>query len=221
MARDPMQSVVSHWYQLFENFGTSSLDFYLAVGKAIQRRQVPDASATRIECKEGGAFSAKREYLHITRRRHAFDICAAPFGTGYFFSWWLTETPAKLAGVIFILVALGCLILWVPLMDQFGFFKGSLLLLAAVMLGFLLLGQLARQGTWDIEDTILDVPVIGALYDRMFRPTTYYKLDTALMFQQTVHLAVLEVIDELSRTKGLRALTELERKPIMRDFAKK
>jgi hypothetical protein len=106
-------------------------------------------------------------------------------------------------------------------MDRFGLFKGSLLLLVVVMFGLYLVGQLAREGTWNIEDTILDVPVIGALYDLLFRPATYYKQDTALMFQETVRLAVLEVIDELGKTKGLRALTELERKPIMRDFAKK
>jgi hypothetical protein len=221
MSSDPMESVISHWYQLFEEFRTSSLDFYSDVEKAIRRREVPDVSTTRIELKEGGAFTAKREYLRVTRRRHAFDICAAPFGTGFFFSSWLTETPARSGPLIAILVALGCLLSWGVLADQFGFLEGSFLWLVLVALTFWVVGYFVRKGTWDIEDALLEVPGLGALYDRLFKPATYYRLDTALMFQQSIHNAVMEVIDGLRKTKGLRMLTDMERKPIMRDFATK
>lgn len=221
MARDPLESVISHWHQLFENFRTSSLDFYAGVEKAIHRREVPDASVTQIEFKEGGAFSARRIYLHITRGRHTFDICAAPFGTGFFFSWWLTEPPTRFGPLIVLGLALGCFVSCGVFVDQLGMFEGLFAWLVAVVLGFCFVGYLINEGTWDIEDAILDVPIIGALYGSLFRPTTYYKLDTALMFQESVHAAVLEVLDSLTKTKGLRALTEFERKPIMRDFAKK
>ena len=36
--------------------------------------------------------SAKREYLRMQRGKYAFDICAAPFGNGFFVSWWFTST---------------------------------------------------------------------------------------------------------------------------------
>ena len=35
----------------------------------------------RVEHKEGGLASGNREYLRMHRGKHAFDICAAPFGT--------------------------------------------------------------------------------------------------------------------------------------------
>jgi hypothetical protein len=44
-------------------------------------------------------------------------------------------------------------------------------------------------------------------------------MDTALMFQESVHNAVLEVVDCITAAKGIRALTEAERKPILKAFA--
>jgi hypothetical protein len=38
-------------------------------------------------------MSSNREYLHIVRGEDIFDICAAPFGTGFFVSSWYVEKP--------------------------------------------------------------------------------------------------------------------------------
>jgi hypothetical protein len=38
------------------------------------------------------------------------------------------------------------------------------------------------------------------------------------MFQDAVHNAVLEVVDCITASKGVRALSEAERKPIMKRF---
>jgi len=61
--------------------------------------------------------------------------------------------------------------------------------------------------------------VIVVLWRLSMRPT-YYRLDTALMFQDSVHSAVLEVIDQVTEGKGLKALSELEKKPILSDLFK-
>src|ERR1700730_7860353 len=86
---------ISHWHQLLENFQASSLEFYSSLETAIKARSVPELHSARIEHKEGGLASANREYLRMHRGKHAFDICAAPFGTGFFVSWWFTETPLR------------------------------------------------------------------------------------------------------------------------------
>jgi hypothetical protein len=39
------------------------------------------------------------------------------------------------------------------------------------------------------------------------------------MFQKSVHEAVLNVIDCMTATNGVRALTEAERKPIMKSMS--
>src|SRR3954452_14510981 len=86
--------VFAHWHKLVPNFSTSPLEFYQAVEAAIRKREVPDTRCSRIEYHESGVVSALRIYQRIERKKLAFDICAAPFDTDFFFSWWLTE-PKK------------------------------------------------------------------------------------------------------------------------------
>lgn len=160
MARPKAGVVLSHWYQLIQNLQASPMEFYAAVERAVEARQIPDANRSRVDWREGGITSAKREYLRVTRRQYTFDICGAPFGTGFFVSSWLVEPE-------------GCLT------------------------GF---------------------PFLGPILDYSRRERTYYQVDTALMFQSAVHAAVLEVVDEMIKAKGLRALSELDRKPVLRDF---
>jgi hypothetical protein len=56
---------------------------------------------------------------------------------------------------------------------------------------------------------------IGAVADPFVRPATYYSIDTALMFQSAIHSTVLEIIDEISTSRGIRLLSEVERKPTL------
>ena len=158
MAAPPL--IISHWYQLIENLQASPMEFYTAVEQAVEQRKIPDASRSRIDWREGGLLSAKREYLRVKRKQYIFDICGAPFGNGFFVSWWLGEPQ-------------GCLT------------------------GF---------------------PFLGPVLEFFARARTYYQVDTALMFESAVHSAVLQVVDEMIKAKGLRALSELERKPILREF---
>jgi hypothetical protein len=65
---------------------------------------------------------------------------------------------------------------------------------------------------------LASLPFIGFFLQRFIKPLTYYEIDTALIFQSVTHGAVMEALDEITNAKGLRALSETERKPIMRDF---
>lgn len=86
--------VISNWSTLIENFQTSPQIFYAEVTKALERRQMPNAQIDRISFKESHLLSAKREYLRIScKNDFYFAICGAPFGTGFFVSWWLLEPP--------------------------------------------------------------------------------------------------------------------------------
>lgn len=153
--------ILSHWYHLFEGLEDSSQRFYSSLERAIESKRMEKLALSRIDYKEGSIFSDNREYFRVRRRDHIFDICAAPFGNGFFVSWWLGESP--------------------------GFF-------------------------WSL---ILKIPFLGIMLLKLFRPETYYRFDTALMFQSSVHSAVLEVVDQTTSAKGIRSLTESERKPIL------
>jgi hypothetical protein len=228
--------ILSHWSTLIENYQTSSLDFYNAVIVAMNRRSITDCQASQEEFHEGGIASAKRIYLRIRRQRIAYDICAAPYGSGFFFSSWMIKIHTSigiwifLGAVVasFILSGLTMAAIDGVLMDQIPLLRAVFRLLGPILflaIGFaeflmliLFLGHLINTERIPGEDSVLAIPILGALYARIYHPITYYKTDTALMFQQTVHNAMMETIDAITGTKGIRPLTELERKPVMKDF---
>jgi len=210
--------VISHWYKLLENFQASPLEFYASVETALQPRKIPDASVSRVDWKEGGLVSARREYLRVQRGRLAFDICGAPFGTGFFFSWWLAKLPPSHALLYAFLIVILTFVLLGMFFKIFGFFLGLFLAVVSWPVIFWLLGKAVQQGKLGSEDDILGIPGVGWLYERLFNPNTYYKMDTALMFQESVRHVVDEVVERLTTAKGIRPLTDLERKPMLREF---
>lgn len=156
--------ILSHWNNRIDGMQQSSQEFYGEVERVLSTQNIKELKTERVNISEGGIFSSKREYLQLRRREHVFHVCAAPYGNGFFTSWWLGQVES-------------------------GFWA------------------------W-----VSELPVIGRFVSSFLKPLTYYKIDTAMMFQSIVHSAVLEVLDGLTKQKGLRALTEGERKPVMRDF---
>lgn len=157
--------VISHWDHLTEGLQVSPQEFYSGVSQALKRRQVPDLRLSMVSHAEGNIFSAKREYLQISRKELCYDICAAPFGNGFFVSSWLA-------------ISVGCF--------------------------------------WEFMLTFL--PFIAVWLHKSFIPQTYYRLDTASMFQQSVHNAVIETLDQVCEAKGIRLLTEMERRPVIAEM---
>lgn len=160
-------TVLSHWNHLVPGLAQSSDEFYRTVESALTASKVDGLKSERIAMSEGGILSAKREYLQVRRKEHVFHICAAPFGTGFFVSWWLGEV---------------------------------------------------RSGLFAELSSIPYVGWVFRFLANATRPLTYYRVDTALMFQSVTHGAVMETLDSVLSQKGLRALSEVERKPLMRDF---
>ncbi len=163
--------VLSHWHQLVANLNHSSQDFYRALEGRLESAEIPSASCSRVEHSERGVLSAKREYLRVKRDEFTFDICAAPFGSGFFVSSWLvTQT--------------GCL-RWLVV------------------------------ACWYIFSPIMWLLYICRL---IHRPKTYYEIDTELMFQSAVHGAVVATLEDLLDVRGVRPLSDSEKKPIMREL---
>ena len=70
-----------------------------------------------------------------------------------------------------------------------------------------------------LSDRIL--PFVGNYLAHAFFPITYYSIDTSSMFLTYAQSSVLKVIDDITNEKGVRSLTESERKPIMKDIFKR
>jgi hypothetical protein len=204
------------------------MEFYASVERGVEARRVPDAHTTRVEWREGGILSAKREYLRVGRKRLAFDICGAPFGTGFFVSWWLVEQTPSLLLILLVtfglfLGALSALLVFgFLLVELSGFVAGILVLLlvslVVMVTAFFLFGAAVSHDNTGWTVPILAIPYLGALMRILFQPVTYYRIDTMLMFQEMIHAAVLEAVDEMTAAGGIRSLSEAARRPIMREF---
>jgi len=59
------------------------------------------------------------------------------------------------------------------------------------------------------------IPILRDLLGLNPEHQSYYQLDTATLFQSAVHDSILKAIDEVSKDKGIRLLTEFERQPGM------
>lgn len=79
----------SHWNTLLGNFSFSTQEFYHLLKEDLQGQGIKAVVIDRVSLKEGNAFSSKRSYLRVTWKEYQYDICGAPFGKGFFISWWL------------------------------------------------------------------------------------------------------------------------------------
>jgi hypothetical protein len=163
-----------------------------------------------------------------------FDVCAAPFGTGFFVSWRLGEQRLKLniVGLLLVLALLAGGVEWAFNEHRFRlqfylmihpewFVLAGSIVLGVFFLLLMLMRSAVGRGLADLDALLLHTPVVAGFYEKFLRPITYYRVDLALMYEEAVHAAVLQVIDELTETQKLPRLSESDRKPILRDFYKR
>lgn len=204
--------VISHWHHSLEDFTTSGAEFYRSVEATLKAKEAPAVTTQMVEWRESGILSASREYLRISYGRYSFDLCAAPFGRDYFFSWWLVKRQPDAALLFGCLGIIAMPIALVIFVEMAGVFKGFLFFL--VMLGAvgLWIVNAARGGNAGVEDAILAIPVISFLYTRFLKPVTYYSTDTRLIFEEAVHRIVVQHVGVLRTAHNLPALTPTETK---------
>lgn len=212
--------VLEHWISFAEGFQFSPAEFYAAVEKELETRQVPGLEKSRLEFAEGGLLSDKRVYLRMLRERLVFDVCAAPFGTRFFFSCRMAEIPAviQLWQLAVVFVGLGgvAALLWKFL----GFLLGTTALV--VTLGFLVyfLRNAVAMGMQNIDAALIQSPVVGPIYESWFRKETYYRVDTRLMYLDTVSNVVKKLAEEVTGSKGVKLVRQYEQSPILGELYK-
>lgn len=165
MSRIDPTTILSNWSMFVPDMQQSSATFYNVVESSISRHALKGVAIERVNIAEGGIFSARREYLQVHRDEYVFHVCAAPFGSGFFVSWW------------------------------FGTVEKGI---------FALLKRL---------------PIIGILIHVALKPWTFYRADTAQMFNAITSGAVEGALDQAVGAQGLRAITREEKKPLLRQLA--
>ena len=161
------ESIHSNWNNLIDDFDFPTVKFYNLLTEELKSQGIDKIKIETVSLSEGGMFSSNRKYLRLSWKEYQYNMCAAPFGKGFFISWWLIMRQAP------------------------------------------------------AEMVIEKIPIIGGWLVRKMYPITYYKIDTASMFMTYAHQAVMNVIDQITKDKGTRPLSEFERKPNMRDLLRK
>ncbi len=220
--------ILDHWPKLIEKLQYSPQEFYSKIEQALSERQVPDLKFVRVDWPEGGILSDRREYLRISRERLIFDVCGAPFGTGFFVSVWTGEKPLKLGLLVacFLVVAVVTFLEW-AFPFTYGLhrlmyttldvpYQSTTLLLLGVVAGMLLI-LVVKIGP-NPDALLMGLPIIGYFYERFFRKITYYRIDRMCMYHQAVNAAVMQVIDEITTAQCVKPLSEFERRPILREL---
>jgi hypothetical protein len=157
----------SNWNYLIDGFTFSTEEFYQRLKTELQSHGIKNVNIYPVHRKEGSFFSSSRRYLRVEWKEYRYDVCSAPFGKGFFISWWLL-------------------------------YKNSILKII-----------LSR------------IPFVGRWVAEKWFPITYYKVDTASMYMTYCQNSVLKVIDDITKEGGVRALTEDERKPVLKDVFKR
>lgn len=216
--------LVSRWHLFLDGLEHSPLAFYTALESAIERRRIPDARSSRVTLFDGGDRSSGRVCVRVQREDLTMDIFAAPFGSGFFVSWWLTRPSRR--GLLYLALAIGAILAVPVCAATFGFLAGALgVLLGGVWTAIFLLAGLAllahriRRGFLGVEPEVCALPVLGPIYDWVFAPANACPSDAAESFSSAIHSAVLEVADGLERRvqraelrvpRGLQRVTDAE-----------
>jgi hypothetical protein len=151
-----MGAIHSNKCHYFDKLQFSGQEFYALLENIIKERQMPDTKTSRVEYHQKHIFSNKREYLRIQRKDDIFDVCAAPFGTGFFVSYWHGEPKKR------------------------------------------------------IRDMAMKTPFLATAVEG-WQGTTFYQIDTASMFKACFKDSLMEAIEQITTSKGIRGLSDGER----------
>src|SRR5207302_6476924 len=101
------------------------------------------------------------EYLRVLREKNVFDICGAPFGNGFFVSWWCGKMrPSALGPSLAVLIAVSTF--YFMAIAFFGMEIGMLLTIIGMISAFLFIGILMNQNpgeNWIAY--VLVIPILG------------------------------------------------------------
>lgn len=218
LKREP--EVLDHWISMADEFHVSSDEFYKAIEAELARRQIPQLKMERIEISEGGLISGNRIYLRMMRERLLFDVCAAPFGTSYFFSCRSSELPFNLNYLHLLIMLFGIFFavgmqfsLFYRLFNSFAIASACTVVLIGLIVYFL--RNLVSLGFQDLDSWLVRVPVVGPIYEYLFRRQTYYRHDTRLCYIHIVKTVVRKHADAVVGAKGIKLTGQFERAPIL------
>ena len=212
--------ILDSWILFADSFSFPPQEFYAAVDKEMTARKIPSMEISREEFSEGGLLSDKRTYMRLFRERLALYTCAAPFGTGYFFSFRAIYVPALvrlwhiLAFVVFFGLIGGLLLKLLGLTFAVAALVTLLFAIAAVF------RNATAAGVGDLDTLLLKIPIVSTVYENWFREDTFYRIDTRSLYLRELPEIVRRLAEEVTAAKGAKLLEDDEGPPVLRELYK-
>jgi hypothetical protein len=212
--------ILGHWIAFHDNFSFPPQEFFDTVEKELEARKIPGLEITREDFAEGGLLSDRRIYLRLFRERLALYTCAAPFGSGYFFSCRTVYVPALVrlwhifAALVFFGVVCGFLV------KPLGITFAAVAMIALMFALAAVLRNAAMSALADLDTLLLRIPVVATIYEDWFRADTYYRHDTRLIYLQRIPELIREIAEEITAAKGAR-LEQYQLQPILGELYKR
>lgn len=189
-----------HWIVPLEDFQSDVGLFYEAVEDAIQDRRLPPMQILRIPWREGGMLSVGREYLRIMRERLVFDIGCGPFGSYWFYSCRGAIVPRRLGWMDVLIALLTIFSFQTIYFMALGAFLGNVVFALTCIA---VVSSVVLAGKWPgLDETLIHMPVVGTIYEALFRRNTYYRQDIRQMWLTVIHRIVREKVHEFVKAGG-------------------
>jgi hypothetical protein len=212
----PKPQVRLHFGQVYPGQQFSSQAIYKDISDAVWKLKLPDTVCHPRIIHEGGPFTPYRTYLQIRREFSEFLVCAAPVGNSFFVTarkidhfrhvkWWhyliaLNTFAGFLIGSIM----------------NFGALGGSICVALMVSFIWSVFRYAAQTSFHWLNNQLAEIPVLGSLYLRWFRPDTYFRQDLHSAFMNLVDGVIREVVAGLAPQPPMRPETSTHGGPILK-----
>ena len=213
--------ILDHWIAFHDNFSYSPQEFYDAIEKELQARKIPGLEISTEAFAEGGLLSENRIYLRLFRERLALYTCAAPFGSGYFFSCRTVYVPAlvRLWHIVAALVFFS--VVGALLVKPLGLMFAAIAMIALMFALAGVLRNAASSPLSDLDTLLLKIPGVATIYEDWFRADTYYRTDTRLIYLQQIPGLIKQLAEEITAAKGARLEEQYQLPPIFGELYKR
>ena len=212
--------VLQHWISFADGFNMSVQEFYEAVQKMLEERKIPGMEVSKIEYPEGGLLSDNRIYLRMIRERLAFDLCASPFGSSFFFSCRTVYSPPVLRLWHIIAIFLFFSLVYCGLVKLLGVMFANIAMVGLLLAIAETFRNVVVLELSDLDATLMKIPVVGPIYENIFRKDTYYRQDARLVYLKIVPDIVKELAEEVTGAKGIKLVKQFESAPILGELYK-
>ena len=191
----------AEWYVPLLDFASDTSSFYQAVEEDLTARRVPGLIIERINFRQSNMISGNAEYLRLRRERAVVDMWSGAFGT----SWWFSSRAASLPRMLrwweLFLTVIALVNFFLLGWHFYGLTLGSIVFGCSIVT--LLLFFFAGRFWAGLDEFLIYLPVIGAIYEARFRKETYQRIDQRRIFADIVNTIVRNKVTEFCRAGGV------------------